>query len=124
MGRNRKNDLKKAKEVLDALGLKSTTKLVEAMEEKVDRRSGILWYEMQTFLDTFENEAQKHSGTCKETFEIMEELLLHALDVSNTRTRSELQDRGFCAPPIDPHIDALDAGLSTINNEVATTTRI
>jgi len=35
MGRNRVDDLKNAKEVLNALKPKSTAKLVEAMEENV-----------------------------------------------------------------------------------------
>jgi len=65
MGRNRVDDLKNAKEVLNALKLKSTAKLVEAMEENVALRKGISWLEMQAFLDTFEDEAQKHNDTCR-----------------------------------------------------------
>jgi hypothetical protein len=123
MGRNRKNDLKKAKEVLDALDLESTARLIEIMEEKVGERKGILWSEMQAFLNAFETDSKRRGATCKETFETMEKILLQALDDSNARTLSELQNRGLQAPEIDSYIDALEAGLSIVHNEVKASTR-
>lgn len=118
MGRSRVADLKNAKEVLNALKLKSTAKLVESMEGNVALRKGISWPEMQTFLDTFELEAQKHSKTCQQTFKFMEKILMQALDDSKGSTLSELKIRALHAPSVDHHIEALNAGLSTVHTEI------
>ena len=60
MGRVRIDDLKNASEVLEALGLKLTAKIVEEMKKDVEDRKGISWSKMQEFLDTLENDAEKH----------------------------------------------------------------
>ena len=79
---------------------------------------GISWLEMQAFLDTFEDEAQKHNDTCRYTFESMEKILIAALDLFGSRSQSEILIRALNAPSIDHHIDALNAGLSTVHAEI------
>ncbi len=112
--------MKNAREVLEALGLKSTAEIVEEMEKDVESRKGISWSKMQVFLDTLENEAEKHSKTCKDTFETMEKILMTALGDSKA-TRAELQKRALNAPAVNNHIDVLNGSLSTIHGQIQNT---
>ena len=80
MTRVRVDDLEKASRVLGALGLDATSSIVEAMRRKVTQRESIAWTEMQSFLDTFEEEAAKKDPTCHMTFQLMEGILMKALN--------------------------------------------
>ncbi len=121
IGSVRIDDLKNAREVLEALGLKLTAEIVKGMEIDVESSKGISWSKMQDFLDTLEIEAKKYCKTCKDTFEIMERILIQALEESKTRTRIEIQKRALNAPAVDPHIDVLNISLSSIHGQIQKT---
>ena len=63
------------------------------------------------------------SNTGKDTFEMMEKILIQALDESKARTRAEFQKRALNAPAVDPHIDVLEGSLSSIHGQIQNNTR-
>lgn len=118
MVRSRKDDLKNAKEVSEALGLKFTADLIATMEKNIGERKRISWSMFEEFLDIFEIDAYKRSQICSRTFKTMEAIIMRALGESEAKSRSNLKDRALNAPPIDPHIDVLAGSLSIIHNEI------
>ena len=55
----RQNDLKKAKEVLQTLGLNLSGNYVSHLENKVEKRDSLDWNDFAEFLDKFEEDANK-----------------------------------------------------------------
>ncbi len=123
MGRVRVNDLEKAASVLRALGLAATSSIVETLCRNVRQRRLIAWSEFESFLKTFEGEAQTRDETCYQTFHMMEGILMNALVDANGKSRKELRQRALAAPDIDNHLALLDAGLSSIHAEIQAATR-
>lgn len=121
MVRSRLNDIKIAKEIAIQLKYKLSAPLIQQMEKKVMNKEKIDWSETQKFLDEFEIDTTNNSEIAKSTFDIMENVLLKAMDDAGNRSLKELENLAKSAPPIDRYIEILDGSLSIIHNEINTT---
>ena len=123
LGRVRVNDLEKAASVLRGLGLTATSLIVDTLCRNVGQHRAIAWSELESFLKTFEAEAQTKDQTCYQTFQMMEGILMNALVSANAKSRKEFKERALAAPDIDHHFELLDAGLSSVHAEIRAATR-
>lgn len=136
MSKIRLDDFTRAREILQQqTGFTTATRAAAEMETRVTSRQEIPWSEMQTFLAEFEREANADGPTARETFALMESVIMASLKsrrwhrwlprslrghvaAKEPASRRELQRLALTAPPVDAHTDALDGSLRFINDEL------
>jgi hypothetical protein len=117
MGKKRIDDLKRAKEISDLLGLDDTSKRIEEMVKTVEKKESISWDQFINFVDYFEKETMCDE-TSKLTFDMLEKIIVTSLEKDGKMKKSELKDRCLKSPPIDRLLETLDGGLSVIHDEI------
>ena len=118
MPKARLNDLRKAREVLQALKLDSAVNSVSQLEKKVASRRPLGWDDLLQVLERIEGALEHRDSILKSTFEMMEKIILESLDKAGARNRSQFQKRALAAPPIDGHVEQLDHSLAPIHGEI------
>src|SRR5438552_12036231 len=100
MARARGDDLEEAARILSAIGLRATASLAAALNQQVEQRHDITWKELQVFLKTFEEETAEKDPTCHRTFNLLEGILMKALEGAGATTQRELRSRALAAPDV------------------------
>ena len=118
MVKSRVRDFEKAEGVLRALGLRMTWTAVEGMKLTAREGATIPWADFQYFLDAFELEAPAQGPVCELTFKIVEGIIMSALSRGGKPRRKAFTRLALEAPPVDRHIESLDAGMTKLHDLV------